>query len=180
MVRITIPVEKIGAVIGPGGKVIRGIIEATKATVDVQDDGSVFIGSTDGQASDDAIKMIRDLTREIQVGEIFTGKIVNNTSFGAFVELLPGRDGLVHISELADHHIPSVEDAVSMGEEITVIVTEIDAMGRVKLSRRALLEGSADSPDGAGGSRPVVAREQPGGSTGSPGGRRGEAPLPAA
>ena len=177
MVRITIPVEKIGAVIGPGGKVIRGIIEATKATVDVQDDGSVFIGSTDGQASDDAIKMIRDLTREIQVGEIFTGKIVNITSFGAFVELLPGRDGLVHISELADHHIPSVEDAVSMGEEITVIVTEIDAMGRVKLSRRALIEGSADSPDGAGGSRPVVAREQPGGSTGSQVGGEGRLPY---
>jgi len=167
MVRITIPVEKIGAVIGPGGKVIRGIIEATKATVDVQDDGSVFIGSTDGQASDDAVKMIRDLTREIQVGEIFTGKVVNITNFGAFVELLPGRDGLVHISELADHRIPSVEDAVSMGEEITVLVTEIDSMGRVKLSRRALLEKSADSPDGAGGPRPEGAREQPGGSPGS-------------
>jgi polyribonucleotide nucleotidyltransferase len=111
------------------------------------------------------------------VGEIFTGKIVNITSFGAFVELLPGRDGLVHISELADHHIPSVEDAVSMGEEITVIVTEIDAMGRVKLSRRALLEGSADSPDGAGGSRPVVAREQPGGSTGSQVGGEGRPPY---
>ena len=154
MTRITIPVDKIGTVIGPGGKMIRRIIEETKATVDVLDDGSVIIGSTDAEASNKAVQMIQDLTREIKVGEIYTGKVVKITNFGAFVELLPGRDGMVHISELADYHVPSVEDVVQLGEEITVVVREVDAMGRVNLSRRALLEGSGEGPDGAHGDRP--------------------------
>ena len=151
MTRIQIPVAKIGMVIGPGGKTIRGIIEETKATVDVQDDGSVFVGATDGAAAERAVNMIRDLTRDVEVGEIFTGKVVKITNFGAFVSLLPGKDGLVHISELADHHVPSVEDVVELGEEITVVVREIDSMGRVNLSRRALMEGSDEAGDGATG-----------------------------
>jgi len=156
MSRIQIPVDRIGMVIGPGGKTIRGIIEATGATVDVQNDGSVFVGAADGDAADRAIKMIRDLTRDVEVGEIYTGKVVKIANFGAFVELLPGKDGLVHISELADHHIPSVEDVVELGEEITVVVTEIDSMGRVNLSRRALIEGPDRGEDGAtGGYRPA-------------------------
>ena len=154
-------------VIGPGGKTIRGIIEETGATVDVQDDGSVFVGATTGEAADRAIKMIRDLTRDVEVGEIYTGKVVKIANFGCFVELLPGKDGLVHISELADHHVPSVEDVVELGEEITVVVTEIDSMGRVNLSRRALIEGPEDG--GGDGYRPP---QRP-----SNAGQRGPAPA---
>ena len=163
MVRITIPVEKIGSVIGPGGKTIRGIVEQTKATVDIQDDGSVIIGSTVAAASDTAIQMIRDLTRDVQIGEVFTGKVVKITSFGAFVQILPGKDGMVHISELADYRVPSVEDVVAVGEEITVIVLDVDPTGRVKLSRRALLEGGGRAPDGPTGDEAVGAsRSGPG------------------
>ena len=167
MTRIQIPVDRIGMVIGPGGKTIRGIIEETGATVDVQDDGSVFVGATTGEAADKAIGMIRDLTRDVEVGEIYTGKVVKIANFGCFVELLPGKDGLVHISELADHHVPSVEDVVELGEEITVVVTEIDSMGRVNLSRRALIEGPEDG--GGDGYRPP---QRP-----SNAGRRGPAPA---
>ncbi len=167
MSRIQIPVDRIGMVIGPGGKTIRGIIEETGATVDVQDDGSVFVGATTGEAADRAIKMIRDLTRDVEVGEIYTGKVVKIANFGAFVQLLPGKDGLVHISELADHHVPSVEDVVELGDEITVVVTEIDSMGRVNLSRRALIE-RPENGDG-GGYRPP---QRP-----SNAGQRGPAPV---
>ena len=194
MVRITIPVDKIGAVIGPGGKMIRSIVEETKATVDVQDDGGIIIGSTDAEASRRAIEMIENLTREAKVGEIYTGKVVRIMGFGAFVQILPGKDGLVHISELADHHVPSVEDVVSIGEEITVVVTEIDQMGRINLSRRALLqsesgdgasgdaEGTPGQPAGAAGGpgsgerRPFQRREGPGG--GGRGGYRPQGPRP--
>ncbi len=194
MTRISIPVDKIGAVIGPGGKMIRSIVEETKATIDIQDDGTVIIGSADGDASDKAIKMIQGLTREIQIGEIFTGKVVKIASFGAFVQLLPGKDGMVHISELADYHVPSVEDVVKLGEEVTVIVTDIDPMGRVKLSRRALLgsdesgdrpggrQESAGQPSGQGrgprpeGSRPPYQGGRPGGD--QRGGYRPQGPRP--
>ena len=148
MIRISIPVEKIGMVIGPGGKTIRGIVEETGATVDVEDDGTVTIGSADSTASDRAVQMIKDLTREVKTGEIFTGKVVKITGFGAFVELLPGKDGMVHISELADYRVPSVEDVVEVGEEITVVVIDVDPTGRVKLSRRALLQGDGEGQDG--------------------------------
>ena len=144
METIHIPVDKIGAVIGPGGKTIRGIVEATKATVDIQDDGSVIIGSSDGEASQLAIQMIRDLTRSVEVGEIYTGKVVKTMPFGAFVEILPGRDGMVHISELADYHVPAAEDEVNMGDEITVIVIAIDG-DRIRLSRKALLGDDDDT-----------------------------------
>ena len=147
MTTISIPVDKIGAVIGPGGKTIRGIVEETKATVDVQDDGTVVIGSTDGEAAARAVKIIEDLTKEVKIGEIYTGKVVRILDFGAFVELIPGTDGMVHISELADYHVPTVEDVVTLGEEITVVVKDIDPSGKVSLSRRMLLEGE----DGEGG-----------------------------
>ena len=94
MVSIKVPVDKIGAVIGPGGKIIRGITEETGATVDIQDDGTVIIGSTSGEGSDRAVQIIKDLTREVEIGDIFTGKVVKIAPFGAFVEILPGRDGL--------------------------------------------------------------------------------------
>jgi polyribonucleotide nucleotidyltransferase len=151
MVSIKVPVDKIGAVIGPGGKTIRGITEETGATVDIQDDGTVVIGSTSGEGSDKAVQMIKDLTREVEIGDIFTGKVVKIAPFGAFVEILPGRDGLVHISELADYHVPSVEDVVELGEEITVVVKGKDQSGKISLSRRMLLQGESSNGGVNGG-----------------------------
>ncbi|MCH8184660.1 MAG: polyribonucleotide nucleotidyltransferase [Chloroflexi bacterium] len=154
MTRIKIPVDKIGIVIGPGGKTIRAIVEETKATVDVADDGTVTIGSSDSVAAARAVTMIEDLTKDIKVGEIYTGKVVKIAPFGAFVQLRPGKDGMVHISELADYRVPTVEDVVQLGEDITVIVIDVDPTGRVKLSRRALLQGDGDSAPGDGASGP--------------------------
>ena len=142
MMRISVPIEKIGAVIGPGGKTIRGITEETGASVDIQDDGTVTIGSPDGEAASKAIQMIDDLTREVKAGDIYTGKVVRLMDFGAFVQILPGKDGLVHISELGEDRIESVQDEVEVGQEVTVIVIEIDNMGRINLSRKALLTSS--------------------------------------
>ena len=142
--KIMVPVDKIGAVIGPGGKTIRGIVDATGATVDIQDDGTVLIGSVNAESSASAIQMVRDLTREIEVGEIFTGKVAKIASFGAFVEILPGTDGMVHISELDNYRVANVEDVVSVGDEITVKVISKDNSGRIKLSRKATLDGNED------------------------------------
>jgi len=133
--------EKIGKLIGPGGKTIRGIIEQTGVKIDVEDDGTVHIASVDGTASDRAVEMVQRLTEEAQIGKIYTGKVVRVTDFGAFVEILPGQDGLVHISQLADYRVPSVEDVVHVGDEIMVMVIDIDSEGRIKLSRQAVLEG---------------------------------------
>ena len=141
ILRLQIPVDKIGSVIGPGGKTIRGIVEQTGATIDVADDGVVTIGSSSPGGAERAIKVIEGLTKEVELGEVYTGKVVRLMNFGAFVEILPGKDGLVHISELADYRVPSVEEAVQTGDEVTVMVTEIDRMGRINLSRRAVLEG---------------------------------------
>jgi len=141
MERIQIPVEKIGAVIGPGGKTIRSIIEETGVSIDVDNTGVVTIGSQDADAGAKAVRIIESLTKEIEVGERYTGKVVRLMNFGAFVEILPGKDGLVHVSELADHRVESVEAVVSVGDELEVMVTEIDRMGRVNLSHRAVLEG---------------------------------------
>ena len=147
MESIQIAVDKIGAVIGPGGKTIRGIVEETGATVDIQDDGTIIIGSSDGSASAQAIQMIRDLTKDVEVGEIYTGKVVRTTDFGAFIELLPGKDGMVHISELANYRVPTVEDEVNVGDEVTVMVIDLDPAGRVRLSRRALLGDGDEDED---------------------------------
>ncbi len=147
MESIQIAVDKIGTVIGPGGKTIRGIVDETGATVDIQDDGTIIIGSSEGSASAKAIQMIKDLTREVEIGEIFTGKVVRTTDFGAFIELLPGKDGMVHISELANYRVPSVEDEVKVGDDVTVMVIEVDSTGRVRLSRRALLSDGDDDGD---------------------------------
>ena len=156
VLQIRIPVDKIGAVIGPSGKTIRGIIEATGATVDVSDDGTVVIGSVDEASAAKAVQMVENLTREVKVGDIYTGKVARLMNFGAFVEILPGKDGLVHISELSEHHVAQVEDEVDIGDEITVVVSEIDSMGRINLSRRALLQGD----DVEGGSEPALARSR--------------------
>ena len=140
MTRVSIPVDKIGAVIGPGGKTIRSIVEATGATVDVENDGVVTIGAPDGDAAQQAIRMIEGLTKEVEIGERYTGKVTRLMNFGAFVEILPGKEGMVHVSELDTQRVESVESAVKVGDEIEVMVVEIDRMGRVNLSRRAVLE----------------------------------------
>lgn len=138
---IKIDPEKIGTVIGPGGKTIRRIIEETGVKIDVEDDGSVYIASTDAESSRRAAQIIEGLTEEAQIGKIYLGKVVRTTDFGAFVEILPGQDGLVHISQLADYKPPSVEDVVRVGDEIMVMVIDIDRDGKIKLSRQAILEG---------------------------------------
>ena len=131
---VQIDPEKIGAVIGPGGKVIRGMEEETGASISVESDGTVFVaGSQDGVA--DALKRIQGLTKEVEVGEVYEGPVVRILNFGAFVEILPGKDGLVHISDLAPGRVNRVEDVVSMGEVITVKVVEIDNLGRINLAR---------------------------------------------
>ena len=142
MTRISIPVDKIGAVIGPGGKTIRGIVEATGATVDIDNDGTVTIGSSDADAADAAIRIIEGLTKDVEVGQTYTGKVTRLMNFGAFVEMLPGKEGLVHISELATTRVGTVEEVVKVGDELDVMVIEVDRMGRVNLSHRALLEGA--------------------------------------
>ena len=136
--RLKINPEKIGTVIGPGGKMIRSIVEQTKSKIDIEDDGTVLISSNDEESAKKAIKIIEDLTKEVEVGAVYTGKVTRLMDFGAFVEVLPGKEGLVHISELADHRVASVEDEVKVGDEIMVKVIEIDRMGRVNLSRRAV------------------------------------------
>jgi polyribonucleotide nucleotidyltransferase len=146
MYKLTIDPSKIGAVIGPGGKTIRSIIEETKVTIDVENDGTVIIGSSSKEAAEKAIERVESLTREVEVGAIYTGKVTRLTNFGAFVEILPGKEGLVHISELADYRVAKVEDIVKVGDEIMVKVIEIDHMGRVNLSRRAVFENLSQVP----------------------------------
>jgi polyribonucleotide nucleotidyltransferase len=141
MYRIQVPQDKIGMVIGPGGRVIRSIIEETKCSIDIEDDGTVFIGSPSEEMAQKAISIIEGLTKEVEIGEIYTGKVSRTTNFGAFVEILPGKDGLVRLEDLADFPVRRVEDVVKIGDEVMVMVIEVDSMGRVNLSRRAVLEG---------------------------------------
>ncbi|HEU5324307.1 MAG TPA: S1 RNA-binding domain-containing protein, partial [Candidatus Limnocylindria bacterium] len=138
--KISINPDRIRDVIGPGGKMIRKIVDETKCTVDVSDDGTVLIGSTNADYAKKAIDWIEKLTKDVEAGTIYTGKVTRLMAFGAFVEILPGKEGLVHISQLADYRVPRVEDVVSIGDELMVVVTEIDRMGRVNLSRRAAME----------------------------------------
>ncbi len=133
--------EKIGAIIGPGGKTIRAIQEETGVRIDIEDDGKVYIAATDGPGAKEARRRVESLIEEAVVGRVYTGKVVRTTDFGAFVEILPNTDGMVHISQLDTEHIEKVEDIAKVGEEITVMVTNIDQNGRIRLSRRAVLEG---------------------------------------
>jgi polyribonucleotide nucleotidyltransferase len=141
MYRITVPQDKIGAVIGPGGRVIRSIIEETKCSVDIEDDGTVFIGSPNEEMAQKAISIIEGLTKDVELGEKYMGTVTRLTNFGAFVEILPGKDGLVRVEDLADHPVNRPEEVVQMGDELEVMVIEVDSMGRVNLSHRAVLEG---------------------------------------
>jgi polyribonucleotide nucleotidyltransferase len=141
MTVIKVDPEKIGAIIGPGGKMIRAIQEETDTKIDIEDDGTVFIAAEDGPSAQRAKEMVQGLTEEAVVGRIYTGKVVRITDFGAFVEILPRIDGLVHISQLDTERIEKVEDVARVGDEITVMVTNIDPEGKIRLSRQAVLEG---------------------------------------
>ncbi len=138
---IKIDPEKIGAVIGPGGKTIRGIQDETGAKIDVMEDGLVHVSAVEGTAGEQAIERIKALTEDPEIGSVYTGKVTRIEPFGAFVEFLPGKDGMVHISQLASHRVASVEEEVSLGDGIEVMVVDVDNMGKVRLSRQAVLEG---------------------------------------
>jgi len=158
---VKIPVDKIGALIGPGGKNIRALQEETGTKIDIEEDGTVYIAAVEGVGAKAAIERIEALGESPEIGRIYTGKVVRIENFGAFVEILPGTDGLVHISQLDSERVNSVEDVVGMGDEITVMITDIDPMGKIRLSRQAVLEGwsaeearERDKPRSSGGGRP--------------------------
>lgn len=135
--------EKIGELIGPGGKTIKKIIAQTGASIDIQDDGNVLVGSTDAAKSEEAIKMIKAIAEDVEVGRIYVCKVKRITAFGAFCEIAPGKDGLVHVSELAEGFVKKVEDVVKVGDEIKVKVIGIDELGRINLSKKQVpLENS--------------------------------------
>ena len=132
--------EKIRDIIGKGGSMIRKIQEETQTEINVEDDGTVEIAAVSGENSRKAIQWIESLTREVEIGSLYLGKVTRIMGFGAFVEILPGKEGLVRIGELADYHVPTVEDVVSVGDEVMVVVTEVDRQGRINLSRKAAMQ----------------------------------------
>src|SRR5690242_10490247 len=179
---IKINPDKIGAVIGPGGKMIRKIQEESGAKIDIEDDGTVNISATSGEAMQQAMDAVRALTEEVEVGRIYTGTVRRLVDFGCFVEILPGKEGLVRTSQLADYQVMRPEDVVSVGDEITVMVIEVDMQGRINLSRRAALSGEMptmaemDSERGSGRGPGRGAPGRPGGGYGGGRPREGLAP----
>ena len=180
---VKIPVDKIGALIGPGGKNIRALQEETGTKIDIEEDGTVYIAAVEGAGAKIAIERIEALGESPEIGRIYTGKVVRIENFGAFVEIMPGTDGLVHISQLDSERVESVEAVVGMGDEITVMITDIDPMGKIRLSRQAVLEGwsaeearEKDKPRGGGGrpggNRGGRGNDRRGGSRDNRGGRR--------
>jgi polyribonucleotide nucleotidyltransferase len=177
---VKIPVDKIGAIIGPGGKNIRALQEETGTKIDVEEDGTIYIASTDGIGAEAARERIEAITETPQLGRIYTGKVVRTTDFGAFVEIIPGTDGMVHISQLDSERVEKVEDLVKVGDEITVMVTGIDPMGKIRLSRQAVLEGwtieeakERDNKRSSGSGGRAGGSGRPGGGRGGDRDRRG-------
>ena len=140
IVTFNIDPEKIRDVIGSGGKTIRGIVQQTGAKIDVEDSGKVSVAAVNEESAAMAVKIIKDLVREVEAGEIFVGTVTRMLTFGVFVEVLPGKEGLLHVSEISNYRVPSVEDAFEIGEKVLVTVKEIDDMHRVNLSRKKLLD----------------------------------------
>ena len=136
---IKIKVDKIRDVIGSGGKVVKKIIDETGVDIDIHEDGNIFITSSDAEGMKKAKQMIEDIVREVEVGEVYTGRVTRLMKFGAFVEVLPGKEGLCHISQLANHRVEKVEDVVQVGDQLQVKVVEIDDKGRINLSHKAVL-----------------------------------------
>jgi polyribonucleotide nucleotidyltransferase len=164
---IKVPVDKIRDIIGPGGKMIRSIVERTGCKIDVEDDGRVSIASVDEAAARKAIAIIEELTATAEMNKTYLGKVVRIVDFGAFVEILPGTDGLLHVSEMAHHRVKDVRSEVKEGDQILVKVVSIDPSGKIRLSRKALLEGAP--AEGAGQDE-----QRPRGGDGRPGENRGE------
>ncbi|MBC5803134.1 MAG: polyribonucleotide nucleotidyltransferase [Candidatus Eremiobacteraeota bacterium] len=166
MIVLTINPDKIKDVIGPGGKIINKIIADTGVKIDIENDGRVFIASPDGEGADKAKKMVEALTKDVEVGQTYMGTVTRLMNFGAFVAVLPGKEGLVHISQLAPQRVEKVEDVVKIGDEMIVKVVEIDSQGRINLRRKAVLGGGTESDDdyasrpsrGNGEFRPAGAR----------------------
>jgi polyribonucleotide nucleotidyltransferase len=151
IVTIKIPVDKIRDVIGPGGKMIRSIIERTGVKIDVEDDGRVNVASADGESAQKAISIIQELTATPELNKTYLGKVQRITDFGAFVEIMPGTDGLLHVSEIANHRVKDVRDELKEGEQLLVKVINIDPTGKIRLSRKVLLqEEAAKSQEPAG------------------------------
>ncbi|MCX5986370.1 MAG: polyribonucleotide nucleotidyltransferase [Chloroflexi bacterium] len=169
MIQIKLPTDKIGAVIGPGGKTIRKIQEDTGASIDIDDQGMANITSPNPEGAEQAAQVVRSIIEDVEVGKIYMGKITRLMAFGAFAEIMPGKEGLVHISELAETRVNRVEDVVEVGDEVMVMVIEVDGQGRVNLSRRAVIEGQ--TPDEVLARRPLGGGGPPSG--GRPGGGMG-------
>jgi polyribonucleotide nucleotidyltransferase len=167
MIIVQINPEKIKDVIGPGGKIINKIIAETGVKIDIEDDGRVFITSPDGEAGEKAKKMVEDLTKDIEVGATYMGTVTRLMNFGAFVAILPGKEGLVHISQLAPTRVEKVEDVVKIGDHIMVKVVEVDSQGRINLSRKAVLNGGTADDETEAYHRPPP---RDGGGRGGPGG----------
>ena len=174
IVTITIPVDKIRDVIGPGGKTIRSIVDRTGVKIDVEDDGRVNIASTDGDAAQKAIAIIEELTASPELNKTYLGKVQRITDFGAFVEILPGIDGLLHISEIAHYRVGEVSDELQEGDQVLVKVINVDPSGKVRLSRKALLPVPEDAPAAAGRDDKQPGAPNRGG--GGPGGGRRQRP----
>jgi len=136
---LTINPDKIREVIGPGGKMVKSIVAATGVKIDIEDDGRIHISSSDQKAANEAIRLINEITAEAEIGKVYAGKVKKIMDFGAFVEILPGTDGLIHISELEHHRVKTVTDVLKEGDEVTVKVLDVDKQGKIRLSRRALL-----------------------------------------
>ncbi len=178
MITVKVSSDKIGAVIGPGGKTVRGMQDRLGVKIDIQEDGTIFIAGNDGPSVKAAQEEIAELTEEAELGRIYTGKVRRVEPYGAFVEILPGKDGLVHISQLADYHVESVESEVAIDDEIMVMVIDESPEGKIRLSRQAVLEGwsveEARERDRAigGGGRRRNGRSSPRGGGGRGGNRR--------
>ncbi|MCX5715564.1 MAG: S1 RNA-binding domain-containing protein [Candidatus Omnitrophica bacterium] len=139
IVKIKISSDKVKDVIGPGGKVIKKIISDTGVTIDIEDDGTVNVASADAVSLNRAIDIIKGITQDPEVGKTYMGRVKRIMDFGAFCEILPGKEGLIHVSELSDKFVKKVEDEVKVGDEVLVKVIEIDELGRVNLSRKQAL-----------------------------------------
>src|SRR5262245_2846392 len=169
IITIRVPVDKIRDIIGPGGKMIRSIVERTGCKIDVEDDGRVSIASVDEAAAKKAVAIIEELTATAELNKTYLGKVVRVVDFGAFVEILPGTDGLLHVSEMAHHRVKDVRSEVKEGDQILVKVVSIDPSGKIRLSRKALLEEVQGGTPGDGGQ----GGEGGGSSSGGSGERRG-------
>jgi polyribonucleotide nucleotidyltransferase len=163
--------DKIGDIIGPGGKMIKKLEADHEVKIDIEQDGRVFIAAADQASGEAVVKIIEDITRDLKVGEIYQGRVVRIVPFGAFLELMPGRDGLLHISQIARERIEKVEDVLHMGDEVEVKVIEIDPQGKVRLSRKELLPGGAGGDTSGGGERRRPRSDGDRGDRGSRGGR---------